>query len=173
MKKDQRFTYSDQNFKKYVLPILQIKYPGHWISTIKLEIDYKNCIDWIYAPIDGPPIFFATRVWMSKPYKNHCVRWRKSTNKDLSLEVGIMLRNIEENRLIPDYTVESWVHNQYIYIAISDTRKLWNYIKQNINNLPTIKIKNPAGYTEFLRVDFHRLPYQPFLLTVPDFFNRP
>lgn len=171
MNKDQRFKYSDHNFRKYVLPILQIKYPGIWASTEKLKIDYQNCIDWIYAPATGKPVFFASRVWMTRPYQNHCVRWKKSTAPDLKLEVDIMIDNIKNKRLIPDHTIEAWVHDQHIYIAISDTMELWKYIMENIQNLPTIKVKNPVGYTEFLKVDFVNLPYEPYKITVPDFFT--
>ncbi len=171
MKKDQRFKYSDHNFRKYVLPIIKLKFPGIWASTEKLKIDYQNCIDWIHIPENGKPVFFASRVWMSKPYPNHCVRWRKSTDPSLKLEVDIMLDNIKKNRLIPQYTIEAWIHEQYIYIAISDTLKLWHFIRDNIDTLPTIRVKNPNGYTEFLKVDFELLPFEPYKLTVPDFFN--
>ena len=80
-------------------------------------------------PNVGKPVFIASRVWMSRPFSNHCVRYKKSTDMTAKLEVDIMLDNMRENRLLPDYTIESWVYDSHIYIAISETIKLWTYIK--------------------------------------------
>ena len=171
MRKEQRIKYSDHNFRKYILPILQLKYSGIWSSTEKLKIDYKNCIDWIYVPNVGKPVFIASRVWMSRPFSNHCVRYKKSTDMDAKLEVDIMLDNMRQNRLLPDYTIESWVYDSHIYIAISETIKLWTYIKNNLEDIPTIQIKNPVGYTLFKKIDFAVLDYEPYKITIPDFFS--
>ena len=72
-----------------------------------------------------------------------------------------MLSNLAKDRTFPDYTLEAWIWDGWIYIAISDSRMLWTYIRDHEHNLPKIKIKNPVGYTEFLKVNFALLPQQP------------
>ena len=160
MPRHKRQKRGDQIFKRWVLPILKDHYPGFWQSTSSTMIDLKHGIDWMYNSPDGP-VHFASRSWMSRPYQNHCVRWRKSTNHKIKMETGIMLDNIKKGRLIPDYTIEAWIHDGWVYIAISDSRILWETIRDKIDSLPKMRLKDQIGYTEFLRVPFSLLPQQP------------
>jgi hypothetical protein len=98
---------------------------------------------------------------MARPYQNHCVRYRKSTAPQLKLETQIMLNNLDRDVIFPDYTLEAWIWDGWIYMAISDSRMLWTYIRDNEQMLPKIRLKNPDGYTEFLKINFALLPIQP------------
>jgi hypothetical protein len=160
LNRHKRQKRSDRLFAKWVKPVLIQHYPGFWQGTSGTHLDYKYCVDWMYNSPEGPQ-HWATRSWMARPYQNHCVRYRKSTAPHQKVETQIMLSNLAKGVLFPDYTLEAWIWDGWIYIAISDSRVLWTYIRDNETDLPTIRLKNPSGYTEFLKVNFALLPVQP------------
>ena len=157
----KRLKRGDHNFRKWVLPILKKYYPGRWQSTSGTHLDYTYGVDWLYDSPEGSALHISSRAWISRPYQNHCIRYRRSDKPKLKLEYQIMLDNWKNNKFMPDYRIEAWIHEGYVYIAISDSQLLWHTIDQKIDKFSTFRVKNIRGYTEFLKIPFQELLQQP------------
>jgi hypothetical protein len=162
----------DHNFKKWVLPVLQTVFPGRWQSTSGTHLDYKYGIDWMYDSPEGIPQHFATRSWLSRPYQNHCIRYRRSDRPAMPVECQIMHQNWLENKTFPDYRIEAWIHRGYVYIAISDSQLLWQVIDQKLNSgsFSTFAVRNPRSHTDFMKIPFLDLlePPQKIVQKLPN-----
>ena len=154
----------DRIFKAWVLPILKKDYPGVWQSTSGTHLDYKYCIDWYYTSPTGTPLQIASRSWMSRPQQHFSARYIRSSTPKIKLETGIMLHNLKKNKSFPNLTIEAFIYNGWVYIAIIDSKVLWNTVQRIIDGelaLKTFNITDPVGYTSFIKIPYDYLPVQP------------
>ena len=164
MSRHKRQSRGDRIFRKWVLPILKNHYGGIWQSTSGTHLDYTYCIDWFFTCPEGIPYQVASRSWQSKPKQHFSVRYRKTSDPAQKVETQIMLDNLHQGKSFPDKTIEAFIYNGWVYIAVVDSKMLWKVIQQMIDSkeiLSIFRLKEAVGHTEFIRVPFKRLPRAP------------
>jgi len=151
-----RILKGEQNFKLYVIPAIKQSFPGTWISTNGLDVDFESGIDWVYID-HGVPYTVASRVWESSPKQHFSIRWKRTGNIDQQLEVESRLKDMRQGKQLPVWTIEAFVFKGWVYVAIIDSLILWKVVREHLDELSDFWVMNESDQTIFKRVPFDRL----------------
>tara|TARA_R110002110_G_scaffold332075_3_gene543117 strand:+ start:193 stop:705 length:513 start_codon:yes stop_codon:yes gene_type:complete len=154
MNKEKRISRGENNFKKYIIPTISDHFPGLWQSSNGTEADMKHGIDWYYTDQDRT-LSVAARVWESEPKQHFAVRSHRSSNPKNGLEIKSRLKALEVNGPLPTITIEGFIWSKWAYVAIIDSRLLWETVADNLDNLKSFSIPQSEGdKTVFTRIPF-------------------
>lgn len=160
MKIEKRITRGENNFKKYIIPTISDLYPGLWQSCNGTLADMKHGIDWYYTDQEQT-LSVAARVWESEPKQHFAVRSHRTSNPKKGLEIQSRLKALEVNGPLPSLTIEGFIWSRWAYVAIIDSRLLWESVSINLENLKSFSIPQSEGdRTVFTRVPFSLFPGQ-------------
>jgi len=153
MNRQDRMTYGEQNFEKYILPLVQNKFPGVWHSCNGQPLDYEHGID--YVVMNGASMTtIAARVWKGMPRQHFALRWKRTSDPFRQLELGSRLDALHNGGLLSDWTIEGFHFNGTSYIAMIPTIKLLECVDKHFEFLPKFIIRNQQDHTIFKKVPF-------------------
>lgn len=152
-----RLSQAESIFTKCVRPHLQNTYPGVWMSTKGTPIDYQYGIDYITTHLHCIRTL-SVRVWQSYPQKHFAIRYKRTGDVTLALEMESRLDAYHNDGVMSDDTIEAFVYRGKVYIAIIDTHTLWSEIANSHQELSSFYVTNPSDQTIFKRVEFDRFP---------------
>lgn len=155
MNRHDRMTYGEQNFERYVLPLVQNKFPGVWHSCNALPLDYEHGID--YVVINGAHMTtISARIWMGMPRQWFSLRWKRTSDPFRKLELQSRLDAYLHNGMLSDWTIEGFHLNGESYIAMVPTIKLMEVVANHFESLNIFMINNNnKDHTIFKRVGFY------------------
>lgn len=153
MRKDKRISKGENNFRTYVIPAISEWYPGLWQSTNGTIADTKYGIDWYYTGKDCS-LSVSARVWECCPKQWFGVRWKRESAPKRALEVTSRIKALENGTPISDLTIEGFIWQSWVYIAIIPSRILWEAVQVNLDALETFPVRNEYDVVHFKRVPF-------------------
>lgn len=153
MRKHKRIDKGEKNFKKYIIPAISKWYPGFWQSTNGTIADTKYGIDWYYTNKDCSKSVSA-RVWECTPKQWFSVRWKRESAPKRALEVTSRLKALKNNDPISDITIEGFIWDSWVYVAIIPSKVLWEAVQVNLEQLQTFPVTNENDIVHFKRVPF-------------------
>ncbi len=154
MNRTDRMTRGEQNFEKYLLPLVQDKFSGVWHSCNEQPLDYEHGID--YVVVNGASITtIAARVWMSHPKSHFTLRWKRTSDPFRQLELGSRMDAFHSGGLLSDWTIEGFFYNNKSYVAMVPTIRLLDVVDRYFECLPKFMIQNQRDHTLFKRVSFY------------------
>lgn len=156
MSRENRMNQGERNFLQYVAPTIQDKWPGVWISTNGLELDYECGLDFFNVHL-GKTTTFSARVWESYPMQHFAIRHYRTSAPDRPLEVSSRLTALTEDKWMTDWTVEGFKYKNHIYVAAIPTRTLWQVVSKNLDDFQDFCCKNETDLVVFRRVPFDML----------------
>ena len=169
LNRKQRMTRGEQNFEKYLLPLVQDKFPGVWHSCNEQPLDYEHGID--YVVVNGASITtIAARVWMSHPKSHFTLRWKRTSDPFRQLELGSRMDAFHNGGLISDWTIEGFFYNDKSYVAMVPTIRLLDVVDRYFECLPKFMIQNQKDFTLFKRVSFYDYGLDDYIEKVIDRF---
>lgn len=149
---EKRMKQGENNFLK-IIPHLKDIFPGEWFSTAGMEIDYGSGVDFIYVHL-GQLLTMSVRVWEGKPRQWMSIRWKRTGDVSLKLEMESRLEDYRANRPLTSYTIEGWIYQNRIYVAIVPTKDLMKIIDIHFNEFSDFWCTNERD-----RVIFKRIPF--------------
>jgi hypothetical protein len=150
----QRMTYGERNFLRYVKPMVQDAFPGTWYSCNGTELDTDHGVDFII--VNGAQVTtIAARCWMAYPQSHFALRWRRTGQIDRHLELDNRLHAFKTGGLMTDWTIEGFHWENRSYVAAIPTKKLFEHVDQFYDCLPTFELFNPNKDSVF----FKKVPF--------------
>lgn len=156
MSRQKRMKQGDTNFLKYVVPAIKEQFPGVWISTNGMILDYESGLDFIHVHL-GKTTTISSRVWESFPMQHFAIRHYRTSAPDRPLEVSSRLEALKHNKWMTDFTIEGFVYRSRVYVAIIPTRHLWQVVDQHLDTLKDFCCSNENDMVIFRRVPFSLL----------------
>jgi hypothetical protein len=139
--KNQRIHRGDFLFTQYIIPVISGVFSGTWYSTNGLPADYLAGVDFIH--VEGLKVMtIGARVWQSYPFQHFSLRHSRTGDPRLVLEYHTKLTAYRNGGPLPDYTVEGYIYQDEIYVAMVDTRVMMEVVDRLGNALPTFSIQN-------------------------------
>lgn len=153
MNRKDRMTYGEQNFEKYILPLVQTRFPGHWHSCNGEPLDYEHGID--YVVLNGACMTtIAARIWLSMPRQHFALRWKRTSDPFRKLELDSRLDAFHHGGLLPDWTIEGFHFQGKSYIAMIPTVQLLKVVDQYFETFPKFMVRNKQDHTIFKKISF-------------------
>jgi len=151
----ERLRESDILWFKYVIPTVQDRFPGEWRTEIGTDRDLKNGIDYTYTE-DGKQLTISARLWKSRPCQHFALRWKRTKYPEMGLEIASRLEAIKKGDEISDLTMEGFLYSGRLWLAIINTRTLYNAIDGLVPFMSEFTVENtgPQDLTIFKRAPF-------------------
>lgn len=165
MSRAKRMKQGDTNFLKYVAPAIKPKFPGQWISTNGMKLDYESGLDFINVHL-AKTTTFSSRVWESFPMQHFAIRHYRTSAPDRPLEVSSRLEALKQDKWMTDWTVEGFIYRKTVYVAAIPTRTLWTVVDKNLDRLQDFCCHNEDDMVVFRRVPFNLLGPELFKITM-------
>lgn len=151
----QRLTQAEILFQNSVIPHIKECFPGTWFSTEHTPLDYEHGIDYIHVHLHQTTTISA-RVWQSRPMQHFAIRWKRTGYIEQKLEMDLRLDALAIDGIHSDITIEAFVYQSKVYVAMINTKMLWEHIAQHFDELSCFYVTNPEDRTIFKRVEFDR-----------------
>lgn len=165
MNRKDRMTYGEQNFEKYILPLVRNHFPGVWHSCNAEPLDYEHGID--YVVTNGASITtIAARVWMGMPRQHFALRWKRTSDPFRKLELDSRLDAYHSGGLVSDWTIEGFYFQDTSYIAMVPTVQLLSVVDKYMECLPRFMVRNKEDYTIFKKVCFYDFDLHDHIIKV-------
>lgn len=150
-----RLRESDLLWFQYVVPTLRDRFPGCWVTEIGTDRDMKSGIDYTYTE-NGKELTVSARLWKSRPCRHFALRWKRTKFPEMGLEIDSRLAAIQNGEEISDLTMEGFLYNNRLWIAIIDTRRLYTAIDGLVPFMSTFYVENdgPEDRTIFKRASW-------------------
>jgi hypothetical protein len=124
----------------------------------------------------------SARLWKSRPCRHFALRWKRTKYPEMGLEIASRLDAIQNGGEISDLTMEGFLYNNKVWMAIIDTRRLYTAIDGIVPFLSEFTVENtgPGDLTIFKRASWDlygkmgrssglSYPYEPSLDLIYDF----
>jgi len=153
MNRQDRMTYGEQNFEKWILPLVQNHFPGVWHSCNGQPLDYEHGID--YVVTNGASVTtIAARVWKGMPRQHFALRWKRTSDPFRKLELNSRLDAFHSGGLLSDWTIEGFFFQGKSYIAMIPTVELLKVVDQYFECFPRFMVQNKNDFTIFKKISF-------------------
>ena len=155
IKKHENIPRGHRRFEQYVIPVLRANgWADRWLDVIGTDHDLDHGIDYMHGRLG-----IAARIWDGRPKQHFSMRWLNTRHPNVQCELPKMLRLLKLDLLMPDHTIEAHTYNGRVYIAIVNTRVLYETVAKYHPNLPQFVVRNDThDYTVFARCHFDLLP---------------
>ena len=157
MNTQYRLRESDRLWFQYVVPTLRDRFPGQWRTEIGTDRDLKYGIDYTYTEKDtDKELTVSARLWKSRPCRHFALRWKRTKYPEMGLEIASRLDAIKNGGEISDLTMEGFLFNGKVWMAIIDTRRLYTAIDGIVPFLSEFTVENtgPGDLTIFKRASW-------------------
>jgi hypothetical protein len=125
---DTRMSQGDQNFIKYVIPLIQDHFPGTWISTNGAPCDYVHGVDFIH--VNGHQVqTISARVWKSMCHSNFTARWYRTSDPSRKLEYTSKMEAHQAGTYMTDWTIEAFISRSGVSVCAVPTKVLYQYLE--------------------------------------------
>ena len=153
MNRQDRMTYGEQNFEKWILPLVQNHFPGVWHSCNGQPLDYEHGID--YVVMNGAKsTTIAARVWKGMPRQHFALRWKRTSDPFRKLELNSRLDAFHSGGLLSDWTIEGFFFHGKSYIAMIPTVELLKVVDKYFECFPRFMVQNKNDFTIFKKISF-------------------
>lgn len=155
MNTQYRLRESDRLWFQYVVPTLRDRFPGQWKTEIGTDRDLKYGIDYTYTE-GSKALTVSARLWKSRPCRHFALRWKRTKYPEMGLEIASRLEAIKNGGEISDLTMEGFLYNGKVWMAIIDTRRLYTAIDGIVPFLSEFTVENtgPGDLTIFKRASW-------------------
>lgn len=155
MSTQKRLQESDRLWLNYVVPTVRDRFPGQWCTEIGTEKDLKHGIDYTYTEGDKV-LTVSARLWKSRPCQHFALRWKRTLYPEMGLEIHSRLLAIETGGEISDLTMEGFLYNNKLWLAIIPTLKLYTAIDGIVPFLSEFTVENTCAEDKTI---FKRAPW--------------
>lgn len=153
MDRKERMTYGEQNFDKWIKPLVQTRFPGIWHSCNGDPLDYEHGIDYVITN-GADTTTIAARVWKGMPRQHFALRWKRTSDPFRKLELESRLDALHSGGLLSDWTIEGFFFHGKSYIAMIPTLQLLIVVDKYLECFPRFIVQNKNDHTIFKKISF-------------------